>query len=61
MKLKENDRVLIKSTRLTGVVKKVLPNPYFPSWICSPNYLVMIDGDTFPSVLTKKQIRLINR
>lgn len=40
----------------TGVVKQVLPNPYFPEWLSSPNYLVLWTGETEPDVVTKKEI-----
>lgn len=58
MKIKEGDNVIIKKTGQAGVVTRILPNPYFPKWLCSPNYLVNIDKDnTGPSVFTKKQLK----
>lgn len=57
MKIKEGDKVIVRKTGHTGVVTGILPNPYFPKWLCSPNYLISIDGDnTGPSVFTKKQL-----
>lgn len=58
MKIKEGDKVIVRETGQTGVVTRLLPNPYFPKWLCSPNYLVNIDKDnTGPSVFTKKQLK----
>lgn len=57
MKIKEGENVIIRKTGQAGVVTRILPNPYFPKWLCSPNYLVNIDKDnTGPSVFTKKQL-----
>lgn len=59
MRIEENDLVLIKGTNKTGKVKRLLYNPFFPKWICSPNYLVQVDGETSegPSVFVKKQLK----
>lgn len=59
MKIKKGDKVVVRKTGQSGVVTSVLPNPYFPKWLCSPNYLVnIIDKDnTGPSVFTKKQLK----
>lgn len=58
MKIKEGDKVIVRKTGQSGVVTGILPNPYFPKWLCSPNYLVSIDKDnTGPSVFTKKQLK----
>ena len=57
MKIKEGDKVIVRETGQSGVVTGILPNPYFPKWLCAPNYLVSIDKDnTGPSVFTKKQL-----
>jgi len=58
-KYKKGDRVHLKNdSTKKGIVKNVLPNPFFPEWLSSPNYLVSWDGDTEPDVVTKKEIRL---
>ena len=59
-KFKQGDRVVRKhGSSVNGIVKQVLPNPFYPEWLASPNYLVFWDGDNAPDVCTKKEIRLL--
>lgn len=56
MKIKSGDAVTIKKTGKKGIVVQSLPNPFFPDWLVSPNYLVLIDGCDEPNVFQKKEL-----
>lgn len=55
-KFLKDQTVIIKATGTKGKVINVLFNPYCPTWITPPNYLVLVDGETEPNVYTKKEL-----
>ena len=60
MKFKEGDKIVVRETGKTGTIKRILPNPYFPEWLSSPNYMVDIDrNEDNPHIMAKKQLKKI--